>query len=75
MMIEILGIMTSCTKFQQTYTKFKAKYNNKETLRSITPLGEKISILAVDLEDEEEEEVWVKAKDRSSVTTAHNQDT
>jgi hypothetical protein len=60
MMIEIVGIMTSCTKGQETYTKFKAKYNKKDTLRSITPLGEETSILAVDSKEKEEEEVWVE---------------
>jgi hypothetical protein len=75
MMIEIVGIMTSCTKFQETYRKFKVKYNKKDTLRSITPLGEENSILAVDSKDKEEEEVWVEAEDRSSVTTVNNQDT
>jgi hypothetical protein len=64
MMIGIVGLMTSCMKGQETYTKFKAKYNKKETLHSITPLGEETSTLAVDSEDEEEEEVWVEAKDR-----------
>jgi hypothetical protein len=29
----------------------------------------------VDSKDEDEEEVWVKAKDRSSATISHNQDT
>jgi len=49
-------------KGQEIYTRFKVKYIKKETLCIITPLGEKTSILAVDLEDEEEE--WVKAEDR-----------
>jgi hypothetical protein len=75
MMIGIVGLMTSCMKGQETYTRFKAKYNKKETLRSITLQGEETSILAVDSEDEDEEEVWAEAEDRSSVTTAHNQDT
>jgi hypothetical protein len=74
-MIGILGLMTSCMKSQETYTKFKVKYNKKETLRSITPLGEENSILAVDSEEKDEEEVWVEAKDGSFVTTAHNHDT
>jgi hypothetical protein len=75
MMIGIVGIMTSCMKGRETYTKFKAKCNKKETLRNITPLGEENSTLAVDSEEEEEKEVWVKNKDRSSITTVHNQDT
>jgi hypothetical protein len=72
MMIEIVGLKTSCTKCQETYTKFKVKYNKKETLRSITPLGEETPILAVDSEDKDEEEVWVEVEDRSSITTVHN---
>jgi hypothetical protein len=64
MMIGIVGLMTSCMKGQETYRKFKVKYNNKETLHSITPLGEETSIFMVDSEDEDEEEVWVEAKDK-----------
>jgi hypothetical protein len=64
MMIGIVGLTISCMKGQETYTKFKANYNKKETLRNITPLGEETSILTVDSEDEEEEEVWFEAKDR-----------
>jgi hypothetical protein len=74
-MIGIIELMNSCTKGQETYTKFKVKYNKKETLRSITPLREETLTLVMDLEDEEEEEVWVKAEDRSFVTTTHNHDT
>jgi hypothetical protein len=75
-MIWIVGLMTSCIKGQETYTRFKVKYNKKETLRSITPLGEEISSLAVDSkEEEEEEEEWVEAKDRSSIIIVHRQDT
>jgi hypothetical protein len=51
------------------------RYTKKETLRSINPLGEETSILVVDLEEENEEEVWVEAKDQSYVTTVHNHDT
>jgi hypothetical protein len=35
-------------------------------------MGKETSILVVDLEDDDEEEVWVEAKDISFVTTAHN---
>jgi hypothetical protein len=35
MMIGIVGLMTSYMKGQGIYTKFKEKYNKKETLRSI----------------------------------------
>jgi hypothetical protein len=75
MMIDIVGLTNSCMKGQETYTKFKVKYNKKETLRSITLLGEENSILVVDSQEEDEEEEWVKAMDRSSVITMHNQDT
>jgi hypothetical protein len=74
-MIGIVGHMTSCMKGQETYTKFKVKYNKKEILHSITPLGEETSILTVDSDDEYKDKVWVKAKDRSFVTTMHNRDT
>jgi hypothetical protein len=64
MMIGIVGLTISCTKGQGIYTKSKAKYSKKETLRSITPLGEETSTLVVDSKEEEEEEVWVKVEDR-----------
>jgi hypothetical protein len=64
MMIDIVGLMISCMKGQETYTKFKVKYNKKETLCSTTLQEEETSILMVDSEDEDEEEVWVEAKDR-----------
>jgi hypothetical protein len=57
------------------YTKFKAKYNKKEELCSITLQEEETSTLVVYSKEEEEEEVWVEVKDRSSVITVHNQDT
>jgi hypothetical protein len=75
MIIWIVGIMSSCMKGQEIYTKFKVKYSKKETLRSINPLGEETLTLAVDSEDKEEEEVWVQAEERSFVTTVHKQDT
>ena len=74
-MIEIVGIMISCMKGQETYIRSKVKYNKKEMLRSITPLGEETSILAVDWEEEDDQEEWVEAKEKSSIITAHNQDT
>jgi hypothetical protein len=52
------------TFIQKENLKQKAKYNKKENLRSTTPLGEETSILAVDSDKEDEEEVWVKSKDR-----------
>jgi hypothetical protein len=54
MMIQIVGLMISCMKGQEIYIRFKAKYNKKETLRSITPLGEETSILALDSKDDDE---------------------
>jgi hypothetical protein len=75
MTIGIVGLTISFLKVQETYIKFKVKYNKKETLHNITLLGEETSILTVDSKDEEKEEVWVKAEYRSSVIIAHNQDT
>jgi hypothetical protein len=75
MMTGIVGLMTSYMKGQGIYTKFKAKYNKKEALRSITLQEEETSTLVVDSEEEEEEEVWVEVEDRSFVITAHSQDT
>jgi hypothetical protein len=64
MMIGIVGLKTSCTKGQGMYTKFKVKYNKKETLHSITPLRKETSILMVDSEEEEEDEVWFEVKNK-----------
>jgi hypothetical protein len=64
MMVGIVGLTISCMKGQGIHTRFKVKYNKKETLRSITPLGEETSTLMVDSEEEEEEEVWVEVEDR-----------
>jgi hypothetical protein len=75
MMIGIVGLTISCMKGRETYIRFKAKYNKKGTLHSITPQEEENSILTMDSEEEDKEEEWVEAEDRSSVTTAHNQDT
>jgi hypothetical protein len=75
MMIGIVGIMTSCMKVQGMYTKFKAKYSKKKTLRSIILQEEETSTLAADSEEEDKEEVWVEVEDRSSVTTVRSQDT
>jgi hypothetical protein len=65
MNIGIVGLMISCMKGQETYTRFKVKCNKKKNLRSTTPLGEETSILAVDSEEEDEEVVWVEAEDKS----------
>jgi hypothetical protein len=63
MIIGIVGLTTSCMKGQEIYTKFKVKYNRKEKLHNITPLGEETSTLMVDSKEEEEEEVWVEVED------------
>jgi hypothetical protein len=63
MMIGIVGLIISCMKGQDIYTRFKVKYIKKETPRNI-PLGEETAILVVDLEEEDEEEDWVKLKER-----------
>ena len=56
--------MISCMKDQGIHTKFREKYNKKETLCNITLLGEETSILAVDSEEEDEEEEWTEAEDK-----------
>ena len=75
MMIGIVGLTISCMKGRETYIRFKVKYNKKETLRGITLLGEETSILTVDSEEEDEEEEWVEAKEKSTVITMHSHDT
>jgi hypothetical protein len=43
---------------------FRAKYNKKEILHSTTLQGEENSLLMVDTEDKDEEEVWDEAEDK-----------
>jgi hypothetical protein len=74
MVIGIVGPMTSCMKGQGIYTKFKAKYNKKEKLRSIILQEEETSTLTMDSEEEDEEEVWVEVEAKSFVITAHSQE-
>jgi hypothetical protein len=74
MMRNIVGLMTSCMKYQETHIKFKAKYSGKEILRILTPQEEENSTLTVDSEEEEEEKVWVEVEVRSFVITTHSQD-
>jgi hypothetical protein len=64
MMIEIVDLTISCMSGQGTYTRFKVKYNKKETLHSTILPGEETSILTVDKEDEDEEEVWAEDEDK-----------
>jgi hypothetical protein len=64
MMIGIVELMISCMKGRETYTRFKVKYNKRETLHSTTLRGEEISLLTVATEDEDEEEVWAEAEDK-----------
>jgi hypothetical protein len=52
MMIEIVELIISCMKDQETYTRSKAKYIKKETLRSINLQEEETSILVMDSEEE-----------------------
>jgi hypothetical protein len=51
-------------KYQETYTRFKAKYIKKETTHNITPQGEETLTLMVDTKDEDEEEVWVEVEEK-----------
>jgi hypothetical protein len=67
-----VGLMTSCMKDQETHIGFKAKYSRKEILHSLTLQGEETSNLMVDLEEEEEEEAWVKVEVRSFFITMHS---
>jgi hypothetical protein len=60
----IVDLMISCMKGQETYTKFKVKYNKRETLHRTTLWAEEISLLTVATEDEDEEKVWVEAEDK-----------
>ena len=62
MMINIVELKISCMRGRGTYTRFKAKYSKKETLRNTTLQGEETSILVVDIEDEEE--VWSEDEDK-----------
>ena len=71
-MIGIVGLMISCMKGQDTYIRFKEKYNKKETLHNITLLGEETSTLTVDSKEEDEEEAWVEVEVRSFVIIVHN---
>jgi hypothetical protein len=64
MMIEIVELMISCMKYQETYTRSKVKYIKKETMCSITPQEEENSILVVDTEEEDEEEEWAEVEDK-----------
>jgi hypothetical protein len=54
MMRRTVEIMTYCMKYQETHIGFKAKYNRKETLCSLTLQEEENSTLMVDLEEENE---------------------
>jgi hypothetical protein len=64
MIIGIVEIMISCMEGRETYTRFKVKYNKRETLYSTTLRGDEISLLVVAREDKDKEEVWAKAKDK-----------
>jgi hypothetical protein len=57
MMIGIVGLSISSMKGRETYIIFKEKYNKKETICSTTRVGEETSILMVDSEEDEKEEV------------------
>ena len=63
-MIDILKLTISCMRGRGTYTRSKAKYTKKETMHSIILQEEEVSILIVDTQDEDEEEVWVEAEEK-----------
>jgi hypothetical protein len=73
MMIDIVELTISCMRDRGTYTRSKAKYTKKEIIHSIILQEEEVSILMMDIE--EEEEVWSKAKDKLSVIATCIQDT
>jgi hypothetical protein len=52
--------------------KIQGEVQQEGNTTQYNSLGEETSILTVDSEDEDEEEVWVEANDRSYVTTVHN---
>jgi hypothetical protein len=64
MMRNIVGLMTSCMKYQETHIEFKVKYNKKEILHSLTPREEETSTLVADSEEEEGEEAWDEVEER-----------
>jgi hypothetical protein len=64
MIINIVELTISCMRGRGTYTRFKAKYNKKETLCSTTLQGEETSTLAVDTKEKEEEEVWAEVENK-----------
>jgi hypothetical protein len=64
MMTEIVELTISCLKYQETYTRSKAKHIKKETMHNITPQEEETSILTVDLEDEDKDKVWAEAEEK-----------
>jgi hypothetical protein len=63
-MTEIVGPLNLCMKYQETYTRSKVKCIKTETIHSITPQEEKISILATYTEDRDEEEEWVEDEEK-----------
>ena len=75
MMRNIVGLMISCMKCQETHIEFKEKYRKKEMLRSLTLQEEETSTLMVDSEEGDEVEGWVEIEVISFVRTVHSQDT
>jgi hypothetical protein len=74
-MIKIVELTISCMRGRGTYTRSKAKYTKKEIMHSIILQEDEVSILAVDKEDEDEEEVWVEVEEKLSVIIARSQNT
>jgi hypothetical protein len=71
-MRKTIGLMKSCTKYQEIHIGFMEKYNRKEILRSLTLQEEETSTLAVDSEEEDEVESWVELEVRSFFITTHS---
>ena len=75
MMIKIVELTISCMRGRGTYTRSKVKYTKKEIMHSIILQEEKVSTLAVDTKEEEEEEVWAEVEEKLSTINTRNQDT
>jgi hypothetical protein len=74
MMRRNVGIMISCMKGQGIHIEFKEKCSHKGKLCSLILQEEETSTLVVDLEEEDEVEVWVEFEVKLFSITAHTQD-
>jgi hypothetical protein len=75
MMRRIVGLMICYMKYQRTHIEFNEKHRKKETLHNSNPQEEETTTLTVDSNEEDEVEVGVEVEDKSSIISAHGQDT